>query len=181
METVPRGTSEAMITTWDGILEQGVQLIGTWSSDAHRTESFGDSTAIWAPSLTFDPLIRSLYEGRLYMALNSFSGRLLFGPDSAPQEPYPARYPIFVSPSASTANLTLDISGGVSGDTVNWIQEGTAVATDSVAGSTYHATKQISLATLPTYVRTEARTSKNALVTMSEPIFFGASPACRRT
>ena len=172
METVPRGTNEAMITTWDGILEQGVQLIGTWSSDAHRTETFGDSTAIWAPSLTFDPLIRSLYEGRLYMAQNSFTGRLLFGPDAAPQEPYPARYPIFVSPSASTANLTLDISGGLSGGTVKWIQEGTTVATDSVAGSTYHATKPISLATLPTYVRTEARTSTNALVTMSEPIFF---------
>lgn len=173
METVPRGTNEAMITTWDGILEQGVQLIGTWSSDAHRTETFGDSTAIWAPSLTFDPLIRSLYEGRLYMAQNSFTGRLLFGPDSAPQEPYPARYPIFVSPSASTANLTLDISGGLSGGTVEWVQEGTKVATDPVAGSTYHATKPISLATLPTYVRTQARTSSTkAIVTMSEPIFF---------
>ena len=173
METVPRGTNEATITTWDGILEQGVQLIGTWSSDAHRTETFGDSTAIWAPSLTFDPLIRSLYEGRLYMAQNSFTGRLLFGPDSAPQEPYPARYPIFVSPSASTANLTLDISGGLSGGTVEWVQEGTKVATDPVAGSTYHATKSISLATLPTYVRTQARTSSTkAIVTMSEPIFF---------
>ena len=67
----------------------------------------------------------------------------------------------------------LDISGGLSGGTVEWVQEGTKVATDPVAGSTYHATKPISLATLPTYVRTQARTSSTkAIVTMSEPIFF---------
>ncbi len=172
METVPRGRKETMITTWDRILEQGVQLIGTWSSDAHRTERFGQSTDIWAPSLTFDPLIRSLYEGRVYMANNAFTGHVLFGPDPGAQEPYPARYPIYVSNAASSTNLTLSVSGGLAGGSIGWIQEGTTIAGDPATQATYQATKSISLASLPTYVRTEIRDPKNELVAMSEPIFF---------
>jgi hypothetical protein len=172
MEAVPRGKRETMIGIWDGILAQGARVLGTWSSDSHRTETFGDSTAVWAPSLAFDPLIRSLYEGRTYMAANSFAGHLLLSPVSSPQEPYPARYPIYVSPSAATASLTMSVSAGLAGGTVNWIQRGAEIASDPVTQPSYQATKTISLSTLPTYVRTEVRNPKNQLVAMSEPIFF---------
>ena len=66
----------------------------------------------------------------------------------------------------------MGVSSGVSGDTIKWVQDGTALTSDPVSTSSYAATKSISLATLPTYVRTEVRTSKNVLLAMSEPIFF---------
>ncbi len=65
---VPR--NQHAIDDWDGILNQGVQIIGSGSTDKH-TASYGSSstsTYIYAPALDFDSLIRSFFEGRAYMA-----------------------------------------------------------------------------------------------------------------
>ena len=106
------------------------------------------------------------------MANNSFSGRVLFSPDATSQEPYPARYPIYVSPATTSMNLTTSVSGGLAGGSVKWVQDGAVSASDPVTAASYQGTKSVSLASLPTYVRTEIRDSKNAALAMSEPIFF---------
>ena len=80
-----------MIGTWDAILQQGTQLVGAWSSDAHRTEKFGPAKYLDAPSLELDALMKSLYEGRAYMANHDFGGQVIFSLAAAHSEPYPAR------------------------------------------------------------------------------------------
>ena len=86
------------VTAWDAILKQGVQIVGTWSSDTHTGVDAGKAaTFIYAPALEFNELIHSYFEGRVYNARNDFGGRVIFNLDAASQEPYPARYPVYVS------------------------------------------------------------------------------------
>src|SRR6476661_3627267 len=98
---VPR--HQEWIDIWDNILNQGVQLLGTGSTDKHTASysSASDSTNIYAPALDFDLLIRSLFEGRAFMA-SGFTGSASFNLDPASQEPYPARYPVYVPDTLST-------------------------------------------------------------------------------
>ena len=104
----------AFQTLWDGVLQQGVQIIGTWSSDAHAGIAAGMvATYIYAPTTGFDDLLHSLYEGRTYDALNNFSGPVIFNLDPTSQEPYPVRYPVYVPDTQSTANVHLAIGSGL--------------------------------------------------------------------
>src|SRR5215211_558508 len=94
------------INAWDAILQQGYQILGNWSSDSHSGLSVGKSaTYIYAPALDFNELIHDLYEGRTYNAVNNFPGQLLLNLNSASQEPYPARYPVYVSDAQANANV----------------------------------------------------------------------------
>jgi hypothetical protein len=90
---------QGWIDNWDAILQQGVQLLGTGTSDTHRVFSGSSfATYVYGPELTFDSLIHSIFDGRTYVAAGSFGdqGRLIFNVDSSSQEPYPARYPMYV-------------------------------------------------------------------------------------
>ncbi|HEY6071969.1 MAG TPA: hypothetical protein VIV15_00910, partial [Anaerolineales bacterium] len=133
------------IDAWDAILQQGVVLLGNWSSDTHSGLGTGrPATYIYAPALDFDKLIQSLYEGRTYDAANNFTGRILFNLNSASQEPYPARYPVYVSDAQTTANVHMAVTSGLgTGWTMPWYRNGVLLTTDNRTAASYDATKSI--------------------------------------
>jgi chitodextrinase len=162
------------IDAWDAILQQGVQMIGSWSSDSHSgLTSSKAATYIYAPALDFNELIRSYFEGRVYNGISSFSGRVSFNITSGSQDPFPARYPIYVSDAQSAANVHMAVTSGLSsGYTMRWVRNGTLLATDNRTQSSYDATKSIALGGASTYVRGEVRSSSGSLRAMTQPIFF---------
>lgn len=162
------------IAAWDSILQQGVQIIGAWSTDTHTGLDAGkNATYIYAPALDFNELIHSLYEGRVYLARNNFGGRVAFNLDPSSLDPYPARYPVYVSDGQATANVHLAITGGLSSSyTVRWVVNGAPFVSESAGGSSYEATKAIPLSGPITYVRAEVISSSGTLRAMTEPIFF---------
>jgi hypothetical protein len=170
-------TSADYSSTWDAILQQNHQVVGTYGSDSHEGVGSGaPADFIDAPSLTLDSLLHSLFEGRLYMAPNNFSGRIVFNPDPSSQAPYPARYPVYVPAGQSSASVHLAITGGLaSGQTIRWIYDsgsGDHTITDTPSGASYSATKSIPLAGSFTFVRAEIRDAAGNLVANTEPIFF---------
>ncbi|MEO8285683.1 MAG: hypothetical protein ABI670_04560 [Chloroflexota bacterium] len=164
----------AFQTVWEGVLQQGVQVLGTWSSDSHANISAGAvATYIYAPTLTLDDLMRSLYEGRTYNALNNFTGRVILNLDPASQEPFSSRYPVYVSNSQASQNVHLAVTGGlVAGDRIKWVVNGTPTITDTVAASTYDAVKAIPFAGARTYVRAEVVSATGSQKAMTQAIFF---------
>jgi hypothetical protein len=172
---VPRDT---MIQLWDEVLKRGRVLVGTWSSDMHKTDSLnvvdrGVATYIRAPALQFDGLMHSLFEGRAFMARHSFPGQIVFNLDPSSPEPYPARYPVQVSDSQTSEDVHLAITDGIpAGARIAWIVNGTEVASDAATGASYERTRTISLAGAWSYVRAELRSSAGARIGMTEPIFF---------
>jgi hypothetical protein len=170
-------TGDDYSSTWDAILQQNHQVIGTYGSDAHEGVGSGaPADFIDAPSPTLTSLMHSLFEGRLYMAPNTFAGRIVFNPDPASPSPYPARYPIYVPAGQSSASVHLSISSGLtSGQTVRWVYNsgsGIHTITDTPSGAGYSTTKSIPLSGSFTYVRAEIRDSAGNLLANTEPIFF---------
>jgi hypothetical protein len=167
-----------MIDIWDSVLQHGVVVMGTGSSDMHKTDTLripdrGEATFIRAPALQFDSLMRSVFEGREYVAQSVFGGRMVFNLDPSSAEPYPARYPLQVSDSALAVPVHLSISGGIpAGGSVVWLVNGTVFATDKPSGSSYEATKSIPVTGSFDYVRAEVRRSDGWRIALSEPIFF---------
>src|SRR5215211_1939207 len=162
------------IDVWDAILQQGAILLGNWSSDTHSGLSAGKAaTYIYAPALSFNDLIHSLYEGRTYNAVNNFTGRIILNLNSASQEPYPARYPVYVSNALAATNVHMAVTDGLqTGYTMRWYTNGVLTATDNRTANTYDATKSIPLNGAFTYVRAEVRSSASAIKGMTQPIFF---------
>jgi hypothetical protein len=134
---------------------------------------------IQAPALTFDDLMHSIYEGRAYMGAASFVGGFALNLDPGSPDPYPARYPVYVSPARATIPAHVKIGGGLrTGDTVKWLgNNGSAsatsvLATDPTSPPAYEATKDVPIAGASAYVRAEVRSSAGALRALSEPIMF---------
>jgi hypothetical protein len=164
-------------STWDAILQQNHQIIGTYGTDSHEgVGSAAPADFLDAPSPTVPDLMRSLFEGRLYMAPNDFGGRIIFNLDPSSASPYPARYPVTIYADQTSAPVHLSITGGLAaGETVRWIYNngsGPAVITDAAAGPSYEATKSIPLSGSFTYVRAEVRDAAGDLLANTEPIFF---------
>ena len=177
---------QTMINSWEPILQGGYVLPGTWSSDMHKIATLdvsgrGAATYVYSPTIGFDDLMRSIFEGRMYLAGHSFTGRVLFNLDDASQEPYPARYPVRVDPSQTTRNVHLKITGGLAtGEKVVWIRNGVVLATDAISGSSYELTRQVPLSGSMTYIRAEVQDASGNRLAMTEPIFFmddGTLPA----
>ena len=171
---------QGWIDNWDAILKQGVQLLGAGTTDTHRVFSSSSfATYVYGTELTFDSLVRSIFEGRTYIAPASFGdqGRLIFNVDSASQEPYPVRYPIYVPATQTSANVHLSVTGGLkSGYTVRWIRDGVLMSTDITAGTSYETTKNIPLNGTWTYVRAEVRSSSGSLQALTQPLVFVSVP-----
>jgi hypothetical protein len=170
-------TSDDYSKTWDDILQQNHILMGTYGSDSHGA-SLGGSTPsnyIDAPSLTLDALMRSYFEGRMYQAPADFAGRIVFNVDGG-SRPYAARYPTLVPATASSADVHLSISGGLSsGQRIRWITNsgsGPDTTDIPVAGTSYEAVRSIQLTGSFTYVRAEIRDAADELVANTQPIFF---------
>ena len=161
------------IDAWDDILQQGALLLGNWSSDTHSGLSAGKAaTYVYAPALDFNELVHSLYEGRTYNAVANFGGRIVLNLNSASQEPFPARYPVYVSNALAATNVHMSVSSGLqSGYSMRWYTNGVATVTDPRSGTAYDATKSISLNGAFTYVRADVRTS-TSIKGMTQPIFF---------
>jgi hypothetical protein len=159
---------------WDAILQQGVQILGNWSSDTHTGLSAGKAaTYLYAPALDFDELIHSLYEGRTYTAANNFGGQVIFNLNDALPEPYPARYPVYVSDAQTTANVHMQVTDGLGSNyTMRWYRNGVLAVADNETGASYDSTKSISLTDAFTYVRAEIRSASGSLKAMTQPIFF---------
>jgi len=175
-DTVEVRTSADYSSTWDAILQQNHPVIGTYGSDAHTGVSNGaPASYIDAPTLGLNDLLHSLFEGRLFMAPNTFGGTIDFNLDGGPS-PYPARYPVYVPATQTTASVHLSISGGLtSGEHVVWYYSSGGAdqtITDTISGSTYGATKAIPLSGSFTYVRAAVTSSGGTLVANTEPIFF---------
>ena len=162
------------IDAWDAILQQGVILLGNWSSDTHSgLTSSKAATYIYAPALDFNELVHSLYEGRTYNAVANFSGRIVLNLNSASQDPFPARYPVYVSNALSATNVHMAVTSGLqNGYTMRWYTNGTLTATDNRTATSYDATKSIPLTGAFTYVRSEVRSSSTSIKGMTQPIFF---------
>ena len=166
-------------STWDAILQQNHQVIGTYGTDSHAGVGNGaPADYIDAPSLTRDNLLTSLFEGRMFMARNNFGGRIAFNLDPSSASPYPARYPVYVPAGQSSANVHLSISSGLTaGQTVNWVYNsgsGSQTITDTPSGASYDVTKAIPLSGSFTFVRAEIRDSLGNPLAHTEPIFFKA-------
>jgi len=170
---------QTMIDVWDDILVQGTVILNSWGSDMHSVSTLsvagrGVATNIFAPSLTLDALMRSVYEGRTYVARNTFTGRVAFNLDPTSGEPYPARYPLTVPSSMTSTSVHLEVTSGLSaGDKIVWIRNGAVLATDSASGSSYNVTRSVSLANQDvTYVRAEVQDASGNRIAMTQPIFF---------
>ena len=167
---------QAWIDNWDAILQQGAQILGAGTSDTHRVFSGSSfATYVYGPELTFDVLVRSIFEGRSYIAMGSFGnqGRVILNLDSSSQEPYPARYPVYVPDAQASVNVHLAVTGGLkSGDSIRWIRNGISISTESMTGSSYETTKLISLEGASTYVRAEVRDASGGIKALTQPVFF---------
>ena len=172
MEAVERGTNDIMIRDWDAILHNGEPLIGTWTSDAHKNSSFGPATFLQSPALDELSLLRSLFEGRGFMAPVWFSGTASFTPD-AQGGSYPARYPLYRSAESTLGTVHLSITDGLrGGDRVVWLRDGVVVRSDDVTGTSYDDSLVLSLPTTSTPVRAEVRHADGLRGLMTEPIMM---------
>ena len=171
------------IDTWDTLMQQGVLILGQWSSDTHNSSFEGrPATYIYAEALTFDALVRSMYEGRTYSGDSNFFGRIILNLDSGSQVPYPARYPVYVSDGASSINVHLLISGDMSSNyAVDWIRNGSLMTSESTNTDSYEATKSVSLAGARTYVRSQVRRSSDSYKGLSQAIIFIDVPSLPST
>jgi hypothetical protein len=169
---------QSWIDNWDAILKQGVQLLGTGTSDTHRIFSGSSyATYVYGPALTFDELVHSIFEGRTFIAVGSFGkqGPVIFNLNSASQEPYPARYPVYVPDTQSAVNVHLAIPAGAnSGYTVRWVRNDVVIATDTITVSpySYDVVKSILLDGPTTYIRAEVRNAGGGIRALTQPIFF---------
>jgi chitodextrinase len=175
-DAVELQTSEDYSKTWDDILQQNHILMGTYGRDAHEgAGGSAPSNYIDAPSLNLDDLMHSYFEGRMYQAPANFTGRIVFNVDNG-SRPYPARYPILVAPTATSTNVRLSISQGLSaGNLVRWItNSGSGLVTTDipVSGTSYDEVRSIPLTGSFTYVRAEIRDASDNLVANTQPIFF---------
>lgn len=162
--------------TWDAILGQDYPITGSAGSDAHEIGVASSmATYLRAPALALDDLMPNYYEGRLYLGLASFGGRMVLNLDGS-SEPYPGRHPLYVPASQTAASVSLSISSGLlAGDTIRWVTNdgsGAVQTTVTQPGGSYQATRTIPLSGTFTYVRAEVRTSAGKLRALTQPIFF---------
>ncbi|HUR13676.1 MAG TPA: DNRLRE domain-containing protein [Mycobacteriales bacterium] len=177
IECCPRpGTPTVMMDLWDSILLKS-HILGSWTSDMHKTVSLTApdrnlATYVLSEGIGFNQLIRSFWEGRCYMATNVFPGRVRFtaGPLDTP---YPARYPLWISSSSPSADIRLRVDAGLStSHSVVWIIDDTVVATDKPAGSSYDATRRVTVNGNRSYVRATVKDGGGTYVAATQPILL---------
>jgi hypothetical protein len=168
---------DLMTDNWDAVLKQGVQVIGTWTSDSHRTDKMGPASYLNASGSSFDALMRALYEGRQYDAYADFAGRAIFNADGS-SAPAAARYPIIVSPDAELARVRLKITGGIpAGSRLVWVSNGEPVDSEPVSGTSFDLQRSFPLSGAFTYVRAELRSADDLRIMQTEPLFFRPAPS----
>ncbi|RKX43815.1 MAG: hypothetical protein DRP27_07725 [Thermotogae bacterium] len=157
-------------TVWDALLSKGVIIMGVTGADSHSTVPEGDlCTVVYSPSIEAGDILKSLYEGRCFIAANNFTGKLIFNIKPS-CEPYPARY---IVPSNGTATLYLKIDKGLqSGWKLCWIRNGTYFLNETITGDSLEVYKEFVMSSDVEYYRVEIRGANNKIIALSEPIFF---------
>ena len=175
IECCPRpGTPRVMMDIWDAVLTQ-THLLGSWTSDMHKTASLhavdrGLATYVLSDTLGFNELVRSFWEGRCYLATNTFPGRVLLTTGLL-QTPYPARFPLWVSRATPTADVRLRIDSGLStAHTVTWVVDGVTASTESATGPAYDATRRVTVTGARSYVRAAVQDGAGTFVAMTQPL-----------
>jgi len=163
---------------WDELLLRDVSLLGSWGTDSHELIDRGNpATFVWAETRTLDGIVRALYEGRSFLARNTFTGSLLLAPFAPPEAPYPARYPIFVSDRARSATIFLRITDGVpSGARLRWIRNGHPWQEHALAGPSADLTAELPLDGPSTVVRAELLDQSGNVIAMTQPLVFRDVP-----
>lgn len=163
---------------WDELLLQGVSILGSWGTDSHEViDRRNPATVVFTSGLTLDSIVRALYEGRSFLARNTFTGTLLFSPWPDPATPYPARYPIFVSDRAAMTTVFLRITGGLpAGSHLRWIRNGQLEQEQLLSGPAADVTLQLSLEGPLTVVRAEVSAPDGTLLALTQPLLFRDVP-----
>jgi hypothetical protein len=88
-------------------------------------------------------------------------------------DPYPARYPIYVSDAQTSALVRVQVTAGLSsGASIGWISDNAQVGTSSVSTTTFSGSRTVALSGAFTYVRAEVKSSSGSLKGLSQAIFF---------
>uniref|UniRef100_A0A7C1X4D6 Uncharacterized protein n=1 Tax=Thermomicrobium roseum TaxID=500 RepID=A0A7C1X4D6_THERO len=163
---------------WDELLLQGVSILGSWGADSHELlDRRNPATVVFTSGLTLDSIVHALYEGRSFLARNTFTGTLLFSPWPDPATPYPARYPIFVSDRAAMTTVFLRITGGLpAGSHLRWIRNGQLEQEQLLSGPAADVTLQLSLEGPLTVVRAEVSAPDGTLLALTQPLLFRDVP-----
>lgn len=168
---------QAWIDAWDEILKKGAIVLGSWGVDSHNGLDAGKHAnyILAPPSPSWLQVMRSFYEGRMYMARNDFKGRIIFNRSSTSQEPHPARYPVYVSDSLGSTPVHLNVTASLRDSyRMRWYVNDALIANEgpNQGSSAYKLTKTISLAGPRTYVRAEVLSSSTSIKGATNPIFF---------
>jgi len=165
------------IALWDTLLAKTI-ILGIADSDAHGYAIPLDgfpSTKVYSSSSTVDNILKNLYEGRMFLLRNDFTGTLIFN-TRASTEPYPSRYINYIA-DEDNATLYLNINQGLTnGWKMCWVRNGTYVENTTITGSSFTASKSYSMPNNANYWRVEVRDASDNIIAMSEPIFFKKVP-----
>ena len=163
--------SNKELELWDTLLSRGVIILGMAGSDTHTGFTEGlNTTYIYAASNSRLDIFRSMFEGRMFMGLNNFSGILIFNIKES-SEPYPARYPIYISKNVN-ATLYVKVNGTQNGWKLCWIRNGTYILNETITSTSFEKTRIFTLPDKANYFRIEVRDQNDKLIAWSEPIFF---------
>ncbi|MCX7622254.1 MAG: hypothetical protein N2Z82_00640, partial [Thermomicrobium sp.] len=165
-------------TVWDELLVRGVHILGAWGTDSHEVIDSGNpATYVFARGLTREELVRALYEGRSFLARNTFTGAVIIGIQPSPDEPYPARYPIFVSDRATSVPVFLRVTAGLpSGSRIRWIRNGRPFVDRPLTGPASEDTLDLPLAGPLTVVRAEIVDASGRPLALTQPLVFRTVP-----
>ncbi|MDW8007806.1 MAG: hypothetical protein RMJ05_13980 [Thermomicrobium sp.] len=163
---------------WDDLLQRGEVILGTWGTDSHELIDRGNpATVVYAEALTLDTIVRALYEGRSFLARNTFTGTILLSPWPDPRIPYPARYPVFVSDRASAMPVFLRFIGDVPpGSSIRWIRNGQPFSLQPVVGPHADLVVEIPLEGTLTVVRAELLAPHGSVIALTQPLSFRDVP-----
>jgi len=163
--------SQDEISVWDQLLNKGVCIMGTWSTDSHGFILQGDKcTMVYSPELTLEKLLKNMFEGRMFLMINNFTGKIVFNIEPS-TEPYPARYINYIADGTS-ATLYFEATGLTSGWKACWVRNGTYFLDEAITSTTYAVSKSFSMPNDANYWRVEIRDTSDNIIAMSEPILF---------
>lgn len=163
--------SQGEISIWDQLLNKGVCIMAVWSTDRHTFIFQGDkSTMVYSPELTLEKLLENVFEGRMFLMVNNFTGKMVFNIRPS-TEPYPARYVNHIADGTS-ATLYFKATGLTSGWKSCWVRNGTYFLNETITSATYAVSKSFSMPNDANYWRVEIRDTSDNIIAMSEPILF---------
>ena len=169
-------------TVWDELLQRGIPILGSFGTDSHELIDRGNpATFVYAPSLRLDTIVRALYEGRSFLARNTFRGTVWLSTRAGADEPPAARYPIFVSHEAETTTVFAELRGNLAPAThLRWIVNGRPSGEQALGTTPTSLPFELPLAGPLTVVRAELLAADGTVIALTQPLFFRDVPGLPR-